>query len=128
MINAIITYLEAATSSFKTVTHASDQKPVDVVGDIPILAVFPGMDSTEFDPTDNVESKMVDTTVIIHIVCLIEDIEDLKDEVRAAFMGWSAGESYTDMTLLGGELLELKSGICWWEEKYTNRRLLRAIT
>lgn len=128
MIDALISHLQSElAASFKRITHAKDQQPVDdIQEELPLLGVFPGDDSTQMDPTDNIESKMITSVAIVHLVCDIEDLETLRDTLRAKTMGWNAGPEYTDMTLQSGELLQLKAGICWWEERYTTRHLIRA--
>ncbi|ALO46574.1 phage tail terminator protein [Pseudohongiella spirulinae] len=128
MIDSFIAHLNSQLDqTFVKITHAADQQPIDdITEELPLLGVFPGPDSTQVDPTDFVESKMITSEAIVHIVCLIEELETLRTAVRSEAMGWNAGPMYTDMTLKSGELLQLKAGICWWEERYTSAHLIRA--
>jgi len=129
MIDTLIQRLTVQTQSFATITHAQDQQPVDDLNSqTPLLGIFPGQDSTESDGTDFLESKMLTIVVLVHMVCLIEELDTLKPELRGAVIGWSPGAQYTDMELVSGELLQLKGGLVWWEEKYSTRRLIREST
>lgn len=126
MIDAFVTYMKANVAGFAAITHAKDQAPVDVAGtDLPLLGIFPGDDSTAEDGTDYLESKMLTSTLLVHLVCPIEDWETLRATVRTAAIGWSAGAVYTDLALVSGQILQLKGGVIWWEERYANRHIIR---
>lgn len=126
MIDDLIAHLESSTTSFKRITHAQDQAPVDnITEELPLLGVFPGAEHSEPDGTDYLDSKVVSTQVLVHIVCLIADMEPLRTELRTATLGWCPSEHHSDLTLLSGELLQLKAGICWWQETYTSRIVIR---
>jgi hypothetical protein len=129
MIDALIAHLKCSTQSFKRISHAKDQQPVDdVLEELPFLGVFPGEDTTNADDsrTDYIESKMVTSVALVHLVCDIEDFESLRTELRTAVIGWNAGPYHTDTTLMSGNLISLKGGVIWWEEKYSSRHLVRA--
>ena len=129
MIDSFITHLEDNTQSFKRITHAKDQQPVDdIEEELPFLGVFPGDDSTRDDDarTDYIESKMITSILLVHLVCEVEDFEALRAELRTASIGWCADQNYTDLTLMSGEVLSLKGGVIWWQEKYSSRHLIRA--
>lgn len=128
MIDAFIEYLNSNTSGFKRITHAKDQQPVDELeAELPLLGVFPGDDSTRSneDRTDYIESKMIESCILVHLVCEVEAFEDLRKSLRSAAIGWCASEHHTDLTLMSGKVLQLKGGVIWWQDLYSSRHLIR---
>lgn len=126
MIDAFIAHLQANTASFATITHAKDQQPIDdIAAELPLIGVFPGDDQTSEDGAEYLVSKMLNSIIQVHLVCPIENWESLKTELRTAAIGWSAGGEYTDLALVGGNILQLKGGVIWWQERYANQVIIR---
>ncbi len=119
MIPSLLEHLGDATESFTTIAHAWDTEPVDNVRDlIPALFLFAGDEVTEQDGTDYLTSKRLHQEVHVYVVCLVEDLEELKTELRQAAIGWSPGANYTDLAIVSGKMISLKGGLAWWEDVY----------
>jgi len=128
MIDAYIAHLQEVTAQFKRITHAKDQEPVDQLDEeLPLIGVFPGEDSTSSQEvrTDYFEAKTIETNLLVHLVCAVEDFEGLRNVLRDASIGWCMDGYHTDLTLMEGHVIQLKGGVIWWQDKYSSRHQVR---
>ena len=124
MITEFITYLQGAGLT-PSVQFAFTAEPIeDYADDLPAILVYPLGDSPSASGADNLVIQDVQTSVVCLLGCDITDYETLKDELRAAVLGWVTG-SYDAMELEGSSIEGLKGGYIWWKENYSTRIRIR---
>jgi len=120
-----ITYLQGELSQDVKYAYTSD--PVeDVDEDLPIIFVYPGSFSASPSETDNYVRQLISEEVICLIGCPIADYESIRDQLRAAAIGWTH-EEYDALELSGGETLNIAGGVIWVQETYMTRRIIRQV-
>ena len=124
MITEFITYLQGAGLT-PSVEFAFTSEPIeDYSDDLPAILVYPLGDSASQSGADNLVVQDVRTEVVCLLGCSITTYETLKDELRAAVLGWVTG-SYDAMELSSSSIEGLKGGYIWWRETYTTRIRIR---
>lgn len=124
MITEFITYLQGAGLT-PSVEFAFTSEPIEDYSDeLPAILVYPLADSASGNGADNLVIQAVSTQVVCLLGCAIADYETLKDELRAAVLGWVVGE-YDAFEFAGSSIEGLKGGYIWWRETYSTQITIR---
>lgn len=104
----------------------------EVVSNLPIVFVYPGKESGSENHLSNATSQ----TVPLNVVCLIaaansngtyEPMEDVRDQIKAALVGYQVSETHYPMRFVEGESLEISKRIIWWRDVYQTKVTLRNV-
>lgn len=124
MIDEFIAYLQGAGLTPK-VEFAFTSEPIeDESIQLPAIMVYPLGDSASGSGADNLVIQAVSTQVVCLLGCKVGQYETLKNELRAAVLGWVTGD-YDAFELSGSSIEGLKGGYIWWRETYTTRITIR---
>ncbi|MFT5766739.1 MAG: hypothetical protein ACI9DH_000558 [Halioglobus sp.] len=124
MITEFIAYLQGAGLT-PSVQFAFTSEPIeDYTDDLPAILVYPTGDSASPSGADNLVIQAVSTEIVCLLGCAIGDYETLKNELRAASIGWVTGD-YDAFEFAGSSIEGLKGGYIWWRESYSTRSTIR---
>lgn len=125
MIQEFIQHLQAVVTP--TVEYAYTANPVEDIDildpKLPAIFVYPGDYSAELSEIDNLVRQPIRENVACLLICRIADYETLRDELRAAALGWTF-QQYDAFELLSGEVLDLSGGLIFVRETYTTQHII----
>jgi len=122
VITELIAHIKASVSP--RVEYAWTSDPVEEThDDMPVIFVAPGDYSADPSEYDNIIRQQVNDSVVCMLGCEIGQYEALRDEMRAAVLGWTHGQ-YDALELAAGEVLGISGSVIWIQETYSTRYLL----
>lgn len=54
-----------------------------------------------------------------------DDLEEAREAVRAALLGWIPAAGFTAMTYAGGFLMDFEPGRLWWQDSFSTTHIIR---
>lgn len=125
MINDFITRLTQQLTNFRRVQHAWDTQPFEDVdaADMPICLAFVGSEDSEQSQQDSCGVRQKNNrTLVVFTICKSDEIEQRRDEVLAAALGWQAGPQWYPLQHSSGETRKLNGQYIWWVDTFTTWR------
>lgn len=119
---------------FKTAQTAFDMNPLEDTAEMPAVFIYPGY--VDADPIgDGAVRQRVHDTLILDVICNVDDLRTAVEKLRSWFLGWEMGEEYGPFRLaftghMQGQAcgpMELKGGVIHWQERYQNNHHTRLI-
>lgn len=56
----------------------------------------------------------------------MDELKPVRDEIRAALLGWLPAEGYDTCTYRSGRVLGLQNGVLWWIDEFMTGTLIRS--
>ena len=127
--DACVARLTAANPGgfFKVIETAFDIEPLESTQEMPAVFMYPGF--VDADPMgDGSTFQRVNNTLVVDLICVIEDLRTAVGYLRDCFIGWEmdnetapfalAAKGYMQNQACGP--LDLRGGIVHWQERYLN--------
>lgn len=115
----LITYIGANSTAFETIEHAWTMQPLDdLPNTTPALLIFPGNEASK----PSIASCVIQETikeVSIFIVCTVDDLETLKEELNRVILGWQYSQNYTPLEHVKSMPQDIKGTHIWYLEIFS---------
>jgi hypothetical protein len=113
--------LENRAEPAKSLTALSDD---EVKNDLPIAFVYGHKEGASGSELVGATSQRVakQFTVIIAAAsstATTEPIEDIRDQIKAALIGWAPSATHGEIEYVGGEVINVTTRMEWWKDTYT---------
>ena len=128
MITDLITHLQTeliVTDGYAKVAHAWTTQPNDEIStaDLPAALVFTGRDSSDESNADNRVDQRTNREVWIYTVCNTDDLDDLRQRLFDAALGWQADGSWDALQHERGEVRDISGHRIWWLDVFRTWRM-----
>jgi hypothetical protein len=123
LIDQVGTQLTSNLSSFATIGQAWTSKPIaDFDAELPAALFYLSGIQSETSPYDNVTIQPAEYEVTVLLVCAVDAIENLMDELSAALVGFEpTGAAFEAFEHVSGSALVIKESIVWWRDVFAVR-------
>lgn len=109
---------------YKTVTPAKsiEPDPADLDADLPLLRVHPWREQVLPNRYDNFMAQRGDEQFAVVTVCLIDQLEALRNLLDSALLGKVLPTYKHDIVAVSGEVLNVTATVIWWRDIYQTSR------
>jgi len=123
-----VALLSGRVEQAKSMTSLPDN---EIKNSIPVAFVYSSVDTSPgmyvIDPSQ--QEVTVEFTVIlaskqIDIKAGIEHMEDLRDQVKAALIGWKIDANHRGITFQSGALLDISPRTVWWADTFSVKTII----
>jgi hypothetical protein len=104
----------------KSLTQLSDE---EIKTGLPIAFVYAFKDGASPSELINKTSQRVSKRFTVIIAAKTSDavsepIEDVRDQIKAALIGWEPSATHDPVEFIGGEIVNITGGVTWWKDTY----------
>ncbi len=120
LIDQVDTLLKANLPSFSTIEKSWTVKPIeDFDSDTPAALYYLAGIQSQPSPFDTEVIQPSETTITILIVCEIDSLDALRNELLTAMVGFEpTGTSYDVFEHVSGQSLDIDGIIVWWSDSF----------
>jgi len=130
-LNPVIVRLREQCPGLKRVGHADSMEAIDGLAEVPAAFVHPFADQAGGNTLDNDVAQRVGAMFVVQIVARTssdsaEPLEDARDAIRSALLGWQ-GEYHEPIEYVRGEVIDVSKQIIWWRDIYVVGTYIRSL-
>lgn len=108
--------------SFTTIALSWTSKPLENLGaELPAALYYLAANESEASPFNTAVIQAGDYRLGILVVCEITDLEDLREELKAAMVGFQPEGQWDPFEHERGEMLQINQKIIWWLDEFAAR-------
>jgi len=130
-LNPVIARLKAVCPLLQNrVDHALSVSAVEGLANVPAAFVHPLMGEAGENSLAPQVAQRIGDMFVVQIVAKTstadaEPLEDARDEIRAALLGWQ-GEYAESIEYVRGEVIDVSNKVIWWRDVYVVGTYIRS--
>lgn len=94
----------------------------------PVVYIYPALEEARRSDTDNFVTQSIECQFALMIGVdntTIDTLDSVRDEIRAAMLGYVISADYDAIEFLRGEMLDNSASVVWWRDTYMTVRYVR---
>lgn len=122
MIAALITRLGAAGSAYTTIQHAWTLDAIDSINTpMPMALFIPGPIQSEASGSLPIR-QMLTETIVVMTICPWAELDDLRNQLYGALLGYQHNTGYTELEHRQGEVNRINGSVVQWMDMFVCNR------
>ena len=126
-LDSVLSRLQAHCPSAEVVRMAYGLSTVET-SQLPAIYLHPTFEEARQSDADNFVVQTIECKFSVMLAAdaqTMDAIEDLRDEVRNALLGYSISSVYDAIEFVSGEVLEMSASTIWWRDTFITNHYVR---